>query len=195
MLTLLADLDTALFRFINITLANSLTDRVMPFVTNGEHWILAVALAACLLIHFRRRESLIILAGVAIVFAACDQASAHLFKPWVERVRPCHAVVDVHLLATCSGAYSFPSAHATNSFGCAVFLSWALPRWRWAYFALSALVSVSRVFVGVHYPGDLLGGVALGTLIAGAVVYGFGKIPGGRRGGVLARPAMGRRHD
>jgi len=173
MLTFLADLDTALFRFINITLANPVTDAVMPFVTHREHWLLAVVLAVGILIHSHKLKSVPILLGVAIVFAACDQASAHLIKPLVDRVRPCNVVPDVHLLVGCTEARSFPSAHATNSLGCAVFLAWSVPRWRWVYFALALLVSLSRVFVGVHYPFDVVGGWCLGGLIAAGMINVF----------------------
>jgi undecaprenyl-diphosphatase len=176
MLKLLLDLDTALFRFFNITLANPVCDRVMPFVTNGEHWLLAIVFAVVILVHAQRMRSVPMLVGVAIVFATCDQVSAHLLKPLFERVRPCHVVDGVHLLVGCSDSASFPSAHAANSFGCAVFLAWALPRWRWTYFALSALVSLSRVCVGAHYPGDLLGGFCVGALAATVVIFCFEKL-------------------
>jgi len=173
MLEFLAQVDTALFRFINITLANPVTDRLMPFVTDGGNWVLAVLLAVAILVHSRRWASLPILLGVAVVFAACDQAAAHLIKPLVGRVRPCHVVEGVHLLVGCSQAGSFPSAHAANWFGCALFLSWAVPRWRWVYFALAGLVSLSRVFVGVHYPSDVLGGFVVGAVISAVVIAGF----------------------
>jgi undecaprenyl-diphosphatase len=62
--------------------------------------------------------------------------------------------------------YSFPSGHATVSFACAAVLAAALPRLRVPLFALAALIAFSRVYVGVHYPSDVVGGAALGILIA-----------------------------
>ena len=83
------------------------------------------------------------------------------------------AVEGARALIGCSGAYSFPSAHATNTFGCALWLSYFYPRQGWVFFGLSALVSLSRVFVGVHYPSDVLGGWLLGAIIALAAIGGL----------------------
>ena len=171
MLSFIQAVDTALFRFFNITLGNPFTDWLMPFVTNGEHWVIAVALWVLFLWYKEGRRGLAVTAGIVVVFALCDQASAHWIKPWIERVRPCHVVEGARVLVGCSGAYSFPSAHATNTFGCAVFLAHVFPRQKWFFFGLSLLVSSSRVFVGVHYPLDVLGGWLLGLVIALAVVY------------------------
>jgi len=170
MLDTLVALDTAIFRFINITLANPVTDAVMPFVTNGEHWVIAVILMAFVLLYTERGKGVWIALGVAIVFAACDQTSAHLMKPMIERIRPCHVVEGAHVLIGCSGAYSFPSAHAANSMGMAVYLTYVYPQWRWIWFSLSGLMSISRVFVGVHYPFDLVGGWIVGAVLALAAI-------------------------
>ena len=62
--------------------------------------------------------------------------------------------------------YSFPSGHATVSFACATVLALAVPRLRWPLFTLAALIAFSRVYVGVHYPGDVLAGAVLGVLLA-----------------------------
>jgi undecaprenyl-diphosphatase len=71
------------------------------------------------------------------------------------------------------GQYGFPSSHATNSFALAVLLGWAWPR-RWGTFiGLALLVSYSRIYLGVHYPGDILGGAALGSLVAGLLLISY----------------------
>jgi membrane-associated phospholipid phosphatase len=175
MLDSLIALDTALFRFVNITLANPVFDAVMPFVTNGEHWVIAAVLMAAVLLHAERGRGVWIAVGVAVVFAACDQTSAHLLKPIVARLRPCHVVEGANLLVGCSNAYSFPSAHAANSMGMAVFLTYVFPKWRWVFFGLCGLMSISRVFVGVHYPFDIVGGWVIGVL-AGFALIGLVKM-------------------
>jgi undecaprenyl-diphosphatase len=189
-MSLWLDLDAAVFRFINVTLANPVTDRVMPFVTNGEHWVLAAIFAAVVFVHAQGKASWPVILGAAVVFAACDQASAHLLKPLVGRVRPCHVVPDVHLLVGCSGSHSFPSAHAANSFGLAVFLSRRLPHWRWWFVFLCALVSSSRIFVGVHYPLDVIGGFAVGGVASWVVLWAMKALrlqPAGKKSRTAAR--------
>lgn len=170
MLDGILSLDRALFNFINQTLANPVTDRLMTLVTNGEHWVLAIALAVSIMIWNDRRRGPYILLGIIVVFALCDQSSAHWLKPLFERQRPCNVIEQTHLLIRCSGAFAFPSAHATNSMGCAVWLTYHFPHLRWVFFPLAFLVSLSRVFVGVHYPLDILGGWILGAFIAIVVI-------------------------
>ena len=165
MLDLVVRLDTALFVFFNQILANPFFDVLMPLVTNGENWVIAISLAVVLLLYNRRLKGLVILLGIVVVFALCDQSSAHWLKPVFKRVRPCHVVDGARVLIGCSGAYALPSAHATNTFGCAVWLSYWFPPLRWVFFGLSAVVSLSRVYVGVHYPLDVLGGWILGGII------------------------------
>ena len=87
-------------------------------------------------------------------------------KVWVERDRPplSHPVPEP--LLDSPSTYSFPSGHATVSFACATVLTLAVPRLRLPLFVLASLISFSRVYVGVHYPFDVLAGAALGVAIA-----------------------------
>lgn len=114
---------------------------------------------------------------VAIVLVALtDQISSSLLKPWVARLRPCHEpglVGLVHLVnGHCGGQYGFVSSHAANTFGLAVFMGFFLrksgPPWAaWAMLGWAAVVSYSRIYLGAHYPGDVLGGGLLGAALAG----------------------------
>jgi undecaprenyl-diphosphatase len=170
MIEWLVGIDTALFHFFNVALANSVFDSIMPIVTND--WVLRVAFAAIvvLLLVFGKREGRLVALLLVVTVALSDQTSSHLLKPIVERVRPCHVVPDVHLLVACSQGLSFPSSHAANSFAVAVLISLIYRRRVWLYLAIAALVSYSRVAVGVHYPLDVLVGAVVGTLCAVAVV-------------------------
>jgi undecaprenyl-diphosphatase len=104
--------------------------------------------------------------GAAILLA--ESASGAL-KLWVERDRPPLSRPVPEPLLESPSTYSFPSGHATVSFACATVLALAVPRLRWPLFALAALVAFSRVYVGVHYPGDVLAGAVLGVVIATAL--------------------------
>ena len=101
--------------------------------------------------------------GVAILVA--ESVSAAL-KQWFERDRPPLSNPDPEPLVDLPATHSFPSGHATVSFACATVLALAVPRLRVPLYALATLISLSRVYVGVHYPLDVLAGAALGVGIA-----------------------------
>jgi undecaprenyl-diphosphatase len=101
--------------------------------------------------------------GAAILIA---ESSSAALKAWTERDRPAVADPDPATLVELPTTYSFPSGHATVSFACATVLALAVPRLAWPLFALAALISFSRVYVGVHYPSDVLAGAVLGVGIA-----------------------------
>jgi undecaprenyl-diphosphatase len=135
-------------------------------VTNGANWVIPVVAAVLVILWKGGARGWGIVGGAVIVIALCDQSSAHWLKPWVGRIRPCHVVEHVNLLMNCTDSFSFPSAHAANTFGAAMWFSYGFPRLKWVVFPLAFLVSVSRVFVGVHYPLDILAGALLGVIIA-----------------------------
>ena len=165
MLELFTQLDTSLFLFFNVTLANPVTDLVMPIVTSD--WLLRILYAAAvvlLLIFGNARLRWVVLFSV-IVVALTDQLSAGLLKPMIGRLRPCQVLDNINLLVACGGGKSMPSSHAANSFGQAVLFSLMYPRVRWPLLVFAGLVALSRVFVGVHYPFDILAGAVLGATV------------------------------
>ena len=170
MLNWILSADRALFNFINQSLANPVSDRFMTLITNGENWVLVIVLAVSIMIWNDRRRGPFIVLGVIAVFALCDQSSAHWLKPVFERPRPCNVIAQTHLLIHCSGAFAFPSAHATNSMGCAVWLTYYFPFLKWVFFPVAFMISISRVFVGVHYPLDILSGWILGAFNAAIII-------------------------
>ncbi|HEX4930199.1 MAG TPA: phosphatase PAP2 family protein [Gaiellaceae bacterium] len=101
--------------------------------------------------------------GVAILVA---ESVSGALKEWVERDRPPLSNPEPEPLVDLPATYSFPSGHATVSFACASVLALAVPRLRVPLYALAVLISFSRVYVGVHYPFDVLVGAVLGVAIA-----------------------------
>jgi len=161
-------LDHALFIFINVHLANPVTDFIMPIITND--WLLRIIYVTAMgLILWKgdRRLRWLVLPSV-VVLLLTDRVSAGLLKPLIDRPRPCHEGVlqSLHLLVRCGGGMSMPSSHAANAFGQAVLFAQVYKRIRWPLITFAALVAISRVFVGVHYPGDVIAGSLLGLLIA-----------------------------
>lgn len=117
--------------------------------------------------------------AITVVFVAgmitCTDQLANLFKDHFERLRPCNEdfIAQARLLVGC-GKYGFFSAHAASSFALAFYLGLILkPYYKYIFIALlfwAILVSYSRIYVGVHYPGDTLVGILMGTII-GLVFY------------------------
>jgi len=92
----------------------------------------------------------------------------NLLKASLQRTRPCHVIHDVHLLAGCTRSFSLPSNHASNMFALATVGWLGLRRWRWVLPLLAAGVSYSRVYLGVHYPTDVLAGAVWGGAVGWA---------------------------
>jgi undecaprenyl-diphosphatase len=104
--------------------------------------------------------------GAAIILA---ESCSALLKEWTERDRPPVADPLPESLVDTPATYSFPSGHATVSFACATTLALAVPRLSIPLYTLAVLISFSRVYVGVHYPLDVLAGAILGIAIARAL--------------------------
>lgn len=168
-LTLLA-WDTALFRLININLQCRVLDVVMPFVTKEENWRIPLIVVWLAIMVLGGRRGRITGLGIAVAVTASDQACASLLKDLIGRVRPCHVVEGVRLLDSCRGSPSFPSCHASNSMAVAMVALLRHRRWTAPALAIAVTVGYSRVYVGVHYPSDVLGGMLLGAGIGYAVV-------------------------
>ncbi len=161
MLDSLLNLDRAVFLFINNALANPITDALMPLITNDNFLRVIYGLALLSLLIFGRKRFIWVVIFSAIVVALTDQSSSAWLKPAFERLRPCRAM-DVHLLVGCGSGYSFPSSHAANLFGQAVFFGLLYKKYSLYFLGFAFLVGMSRIFVGVHYPLDILGGMILG---------------------------------
>ncbi len=169
--------DAALFHFINTSLANPVFDVLMPLCR--EKWIWAplyLFIVAFILIHFGSRGWVVLLGLIAVV-AISDGLSSELIKKNVHRLRPCNdlALADsVQLrIDSCGSGYSFTSSHAANHFAVALFLCGllgGLARWiRPAAWVWASIIAFSQVYVGVHYPGDVLGGALVGILVGWSV--------------------------
>ena len=159
-------------------------DAVMLFASNRLVWFPAYALLiGWLIYHFRRRAMLLLpLVLAAVGFA--DSITSRLFKPYFARLRPCHddtLAPVLHLPDGCGGQFGFLSSHAANSVALAVFLALVLPAGRFRGLKIgvmlwASLLSYSRIYLGAHYPADVLGGAAVGALLGGAAASIFNKL-------------------
>jgi len=175
-LDFLNSIDIALFHFINGSLRNSVFDFLMPFVTDlNKQRILLVFVAVILLWMLIRGKRNVKIAALLLIItiSVSDQLNSSVIKYWLERPRPCHALQNVHLLVSCGSGFSFPSSHAVNNFAAALILAFFFPRAKWWFFGFAAIVAFSRVYVGVHYPSDVIGGAVIGLFCAANVLLVF----------------------
>ncbi|MEW6015444.1 MAG: phosphatase PAP2 family protein [Candidatus Zixiibacteriota bacterium] len=170
----LVALDKTIFRFVNQSLANPVTDVFMPFITTDLHLKIFYGVCLFLILWKGDRRLRWAVLGSLVVVTLSDQLSSAILKPLVGRLRPCK-VMEVHLLVGCGSGFSFPSSHAANLFGQAFFFYGIAPRSAKFLVPLAALVALSRVFVGVHYPGDILAGAILGTAVGLVMAILFSK--------------------
>jgi membrane-associated phospholipid phosphatase len=175
--------DQQIFFFINRQLSNPAFDFIMPYVRERDFWIPLYVLLVFYFVRLLKKWSWVALLTAAITVVITDQVSSTLIKPWIGRLRPCNdpsLAEQVQLIVNCGSGFSFVSSHAANHFGIACFLivmlqhrlKWILPvALFWA-----ALVSFAQVYVGVHYPLDVICGGLLGVaigILAGKICKGI----------------------
>lgn len=164
--------DLDLFLKIHQGLSNGFFDWFLPLMRNRFFWAPLYLFIIIFCFKQYKMKGAYIIGGILLTFALGDLISSRLIKPFVARIRPCNdlSLVD-HIIhrVPCGAGYSFPSAHATNHFGIAVFLIVVFyPKWKpilpiglaWAF-----IISFAQIYVGVHYPIDTLAGACLGTTI------------------------------
>lgn len=170
MLEFLNSIDTSLFYFINVTLSNSVTNKVMPFITENNHWLLFYIIILGYIFFKGGKKGKVAVISVLVLIVFADQ-SANFLKDYFARLRPCKALEGVNLLVGCNSLYGMPSNHAVNNFAAATLFSFFYPGYKLILFISAFLVGISRVFVGVHYPFDIAVGAFVGITEALILIY------------------------
>ena len=168
----LLEWDKRLVLYLN-GLHASWLDTIMYWITKTEFWIPLYLLLLFFIIKSYRNTSWIIIVGIVITILLADQVTSGLMKPYFERLRPSHDPVLADLIHTVNGytggLYGFASSHAANTFGIALYC-WLILKDKypriWIIFIWAILVSYSRIYLGVHFPGDILVGALVGMTAA-----------------------------
>ena len=164
-------LDIKLFYLINNGTQNKFFDHLMPWITNRNNWWPVIGAVVFYLLYFGEKKGRVAVVAIAVAVGISDYTASSLIKPFIARIRPCNVLEGVNLLVNCTKAYSFPSSHASNILALAVAGSYYFRNAMYPLILLAFMVGYSRIYVGVHYPLDVLGGFVWGGTVAAGVVW------------------------
>ncbi|MEP7195814.1 MAG: phosphatase PAP2 family protein [Saprospiraceae bacterium] len=164
--------DHRIFEWIQVHLHGDSLNLIISLFRDKFFWVPLYLMLISWIAIYNKKHFYIILISSFIVVALTDQFSSNLLKKFFKRERPCRELYfkdHFESLINCSGGYSFPSTHATNHAGIGIFLflilSKSLPRGRYFLLIWPVLIGFAQIFVGVHFPFDVVFGLILGNLI------------------------------
>ena len=181
MIHTLANWDHDLFFLINRGFSNTFFDLVMPWLREAWIWLPVYGLLLVAFVRKYKWRSVVWICGLIVAVSMSDLLASSVFKPTFKRPRPCHhsgleqQVILRKRDGNCGGPYGFASSHASNHFAIALFCISALGYKRrlvpgLLLFGWATAVSFAQVYVGVHFPADILMGAILGMLSAGIIL-------------------------
>lgn len=177
---ILEAIDKNVFTFINVDASAPWLDGFMKLLRNAPVWIPLYAFMVYWVIRFGRPYAWQFILLTIVTFAFNDFVSAKVLKPWIERPRPCYDAelsLVMRNLVGCGGRYGFPSSHAANHFGLAMFWFYSIQlirgqRWHWLW-GWAFMIGYAQVYVGKHYPLDIVGGAVMGIISGGLLARFF----------------------
>jgi undecaprenyl-diphosphatase len=169
-------IDLVIFYFFNHTLSTPFLDKFFSIITNVNNWYITYVILLLICFFKGGIKGKIAVAGVILLIAFSDQFAYHILKETFHRLRPCMALKDAITPLGCNGTYSFPSNHAVNNFAAATFFYFLFPKYKWPLFITASLIAISRVYLGLHYPSDILGGALIGSFLGYVFYLGTNKI-------------------
>lgn len=177
---ILVAIDKNVFTFINVDASAPWLDGFMKLLRTATVWIPLYAFMVYWVIRFGRPYAWQFILLTIVTFAFNDFVSAKVLKPWIERPRPCYDAelqLVMRSLVGCGGQYGFPSSHAANHFGLAMFWFYSIQlirgqRWYWLWI-WAFMIGYAQVYVGKHYPLDIVGGAVMGIISGGLLARLF----------------------
>ena len=168
----LQKIDEYFFRLINSAGWEQM-DGMMILISSKLFWI-PLYIYILYLIYKRFSDQFIkILLALGLLIFLADFGSVHLFKEVFERARPCHFLDGIRVVDGCGGPFGFISSHASNSFAIAFFIALLFRNFSGfaVLFSWAVIIGFSRIYLGVHYPFDILGGMFWGLFVSLLVYY------------------------
>ncbi|MCB1059318.1 MAG: phosphatase PAP2 family protein [Calditrichaeota bacterium] len=178
--------DRGVFGMVNQMFTSSFFDAIMPMLSDRTLWLVPLGLIWIVFFFRTSRRGRIVALCCFVVVAATDQLSSAVIKPTVKRIRPCNVIAQTHYydedrdlwiytdkfaMTTYKSSYSFPSSHAANMAGQAIYWSYFYPQISPVLIAGALAVGYSRVYLGYHYPSDVAAGYLIGILVALLVAW------------------------
>lgn len=170
-------LDFSLYKSVLYSAHPDWLNKGMLYVTDPKNFFLAIGVAAAFLwVRYGMQGRLLVVSSL-VGIAVSDPLTSRILKEIFQRTRPCHLVDPSRLLAGCSDSFSFPSTHAVNIFSEATIMALVYPAAAPYAYLFAVLVGYSRVYIGVHYPFDVMGGAGIGIALGASIVWIVRRLP------------------
>lgn len=162
--------DWAILSQLNALQPTLFWDPIMLFLSGKWPWILVAVVWLAVILYTKNKKALRVFLVVLVAVGLADLIAAYLLKPLIDRLRPCWVYESIRSIAGCAGKFSFPSNHATNAMAIAAAVTlWGDKRIGLFLIFLAVAIGLSRIYLGVHYPSDIVGGFIFGWLVVVAL--------------------------
>lgn len=170
-MSFLLGIDNSILRMLSEGIKNKYFDIIMPYFSNINNWGQVWLVIAIILLVNRNKDVKRLGVTIIVALAIGYLLGEGILKHVIERARPLGEVYNFKFIITPPKSYSFPSGHTTSSFAAFGVCFFSKARYRYLALVLAGIIAFSRIYLHVHYPSDVLGGIILGLLSAKLAIW------------------------